>query len=168
MSYIVMLLVMVFGAVLQAVLPGWAVFGFGRWPVLFGIVVYYAMTRELEPFLRAAVLAGLFMDALGATPLGYSSFCFCLVGWLINRLRDQVFIQKGLTHAVFGSLGNLASNLLLALLMISGRHLTPIPGQLAQRCLSALILGALVVPIVFRLLAALEKQVGTAMPGERI
>ena len=43
--FMLMIMVMIGATLLQALLPGWAVLGHARYPVLLGVVLYYALIR---------------------------------------------------------------------------------------------------------------------------
>ncbi len=160
MTALVMLFSLMLGAVLQAVSPMWALLGQVKLPVLFAVVVYYALTRERRLFLPAGLSAGIFQDALGQSPLGYSAFAFIAVGWLVHRYRDQVFDQDWPTQMLVGGVGYATVNGLLVLLLGSSGYIEPSPGWVALKCMGSLLLGMLVVPLVFRMIAGLDRLVG--------
>ena len=165
MTALVMFFTLVAGAVLQAVSPMWALFGQVKLPILFGVVTYYALTRERRLFLAAGLFAGIVQDALGQSPLGYSSFAFMAVGWAIHRYRELVFVHEGLTHVLIGGLGYTAVTGLLFVLLGAGGEIEPRAGWVALRCFGALVLGMVVIPLVFRLVAGLDRLVGNLEGG---
>lgn len=160
MTYAVMLLVMTAAAIFQALSPQIALFGQTPFPVLFGVVTYYALTRERNLLLLSAVVAGLVQDSLSMMPLGYSSFAFVAVGWVINRIRNLLFVRATITHVLCGAVGHLAVTLLLFLLLAAAGYTRLVPGWVAARCFGAICLGAVTVPLVFRLTAGLDRRVG--------
>lgn len=160
MMVLTMAVILSCGAVLQALLPAWSWFGFVKAPLLLGAVIYYAFTRGRGFMLVTAVLAGVMQDALGMIPLGYSSACFCTVGVLVQRFRDVVFVFRTVTHIVMGGLGNGLATLLLALLLVHADLLAWVPGWTASKWLGATALGALTVPVVFRVVEGLEHNLG--------
>ena len=160
MTLLVMLFSLVIGAVAQALLPTWAWLGSAKAPVLLGIVLYYAFTRERNLMLFAAVLAGVLQDALGMIPLGYSSCCFCLVGLIVNRFRGSVFIFRGVTHCVVGGLASGLVTGCLALLLWKNRLIDFSAAWTFHKLLGAMALGAVVAPAVFRLIENLDIRLG--------
>jgi len=159
-THAVMLLGLILGVVLQAVSPRFALMGQATWPVLFGVVTYYALTRNRNLFLQAAVLAGLVQDALGMIPLGYSSFAFVAVGLVLYRIRDLIFVRAVVTHVLCGAVGSLAVTLLHFILLAAGGFTRPIPAWALTKCMGALMLGALTVPVVFHFMSGLDRRVG--------
>jgi rod shape-determining protein MreD len=160
-----MLFLLVCGAVLQAVIPTGYLVGHARLPVLLGLVVYYALTRRRGPAMRAALLAGFFQDGLSLIPLGYSSFVFCLVAWLINSIRDEVYIHHWTTHVVCGALGNgFQAAILYILLTQAGNLALPASGA-ALKMGGALCLGAFTVPVIFKAAQTLEEKLGLVEAG---
>jgi cell shape-determining protein MreD len=160
MMLITMMVVLFCCAVLQALLPAWAWFGFVKAPLLMGAVMYYAFTRGRGMVLSAAVLAGVMQDALGMIPLGYSSACFCIVGLLVQRFRGVVFVFRSVTHVVMGGLGNGLTTLVLVLLLAHDQLLAWVPGWTLSKLVGAIALGALTVPLVFRTIELLELKLG--------
>lgn len=160
MNAMVMIFMLALGAVLQAVLPAWAVLGLARVPVLLGLVLYYALTRPRAAALRAAVLAGLLQDGLGMIPLGYSSFCFSVMSIAVNHVKDEVFANQWGTHMLFGAAANAAVTLGLYLLLVHGGDLAMSGRGALLKIGGALLLGAVAAPLVFRGAAALERMLG--------
>lgn len=155
-----MVFVMIVGAVLQAVIPSWTHLGDSKAPILLGIVLYYALTRERNAMLRAAIFAGVLQDALGMSPLGYSSFCFCIAGLATNRFKDIVFGYRAVTHMMFGALGYLITTLMMSFLLSSTGFITPYPQWVILKCAGSLVLGAIAVPFVFRAVEDLDRFLG--------
>lgn len=159
------LAVLLFGlfaaAIAQALLPAWTSIGLAKPPILLAAVVYYAFTRERERLLAVAVAAGVLQDALGMIPLGFSSAAFCLVGLLVDRFREKVFVFRVVTHFVVGALASGLVTALLALLLAKNGLLELPAAAAARKVVGAMVLGALFVPVVFRLLERLELALGT-------
>jgi len=168
MSALALLSMLVIGAMLQAVLPSWIIFGSLRPPILVGLVVYYALTRERSSALRAAFLAGIFQDAMSMIPLGYSSFVLCLIAWLINAVRDNVYVRNWVTHALFGGLAAGVSALLTYVLLRQGGLLELGMSALPRRLLGAVLAGALTVPVTFHLVDMLDRRLGIVEMGEMV
>jgi rod shape-determining protein MreD len=160
MTGVVMTFMLVLGAVLQAVVPSWAILGEARIPILLGCVLYYALTRPRNTALQAAILAGLLQDALCMIPLGYSSFCFCIVALLANRVKDEVFSHQWFTHLLFGAVANGGMMLVLYVLLVRGGVLSMAVGTLVLRTFGAMLLGAVVTPVTFHAAQVLERRLG--------
>ena len=90
-------------------------------PILLGLVLYYALAHSRGTMLQAAIFAGLLQDALGMIPLGYSSFCFCVVALVVSKFKDMVFVHELVTHMLFGALASGAVTLALYGLLAQGR-----------------------------------------------
>ena len=168
MNVITMLFMLVCGAVLQAVIPTGAVLGGARVPVLQGLVIYYALMRPQGAALRAAMLAGFFQDALCMIPLGYSSFAFCISAWLVNRIREEVFVHHWTTHMLFGALANTGVTIFLFVLLTQGGSLVMNMHALMLKVFGVAIMGAVVVPFVFRAAMALDTKLGLVNLRESI
>ncbi len=165
MSALVMIFALLCGATAQAVLPSWTLLGIARPPVLLSVALYYAMTRDREMMLTAAVLAGLLQDALSLIPLGYSSVLFSLVSLMVARFRDLVFVFRAITHLILGALANAVVTLGLgALLVLNGQIAFYTPGLLS-RLTGALLAGALLAPLIFRLIEFIDVHLGNIEGG---
>ena len=147
MKILLMLLALVAAAILQAVFPTWRWTGQATAPILLGVVMYYALSHSRATMLQAAILAGLLQDALGMIPLGYSSFCFCMVGLGVSKFKDMVFVHELVTHMIFGGL---ASGLV-----------TLRPAWAFLKITGSLLLGALIVPLECEVLTSLDRMMGT-------
>jgi rod shape-determining protein MreD len=166
LNLLVMLVAVTVGAVLQAALPTLSVLGNAPAPVLTGVVLYYALLRERGVLLVAAVVGGLVQDALGLVPLGYSSFGYCLIGLAARGLRDAVLVRQWTTHVLFGAAGNVALQFFLAFVLLANGTVQPAWLWLLAKLIGALLGGAIVVPFVFRGIAALDRLVGNVEAEE--
>lgn len=160
MTTVLLFLSLVLGAVLQAVWPAWEALGQSKLPVLFAVVMYYAMTRKPVTALVAALFAGFLQDALSEIPLGYSSFVFLVFAGLIIHFRELIFIQHTLTHIVVGALGFFFCNLMLFILLRAGGHVLVSGSWLLGKMLGSLVLGTIAVPIFFALLSSVDRGLG--------
>ena len=164
MKILVLFFSLVAGAMVQAVLPTPDWLGHAHAPVLLSLVLFYALAHNETETIWAAVLAGLLQDALGQIPLGFSPFCFCLVGMAVGRFRDAVFEHAVLTHMLFGALASGAVTLVLSLLLWQQDLIHMGPLAMCYKALGGLAIGGVVVPVAFGLLAALDRMLGTVEP----
>jgi len=160
MTSLVMLFAMVCGAVLQAVLPKWQFLGQANPPVLLGIVLYYTLTHDRRLTLQAAIVGGVLQDALGMIPLGYSSFCFCVVALAIGHFKDIVFVHEVLTHTLFGALAAGTVTLMLYILLVSEGQLVLRPAWGVMKIFGSAILGGILVPFEFEVMESFDRMVG--------
>lgn len=155
-----MLSALVLAAVLQAVFPTWGWLGHANAPILMGVVLYYSLAHSLGMTLTTAVLAGLLQDALGMIPLGYSSFCFCLVALLVSKFKDIVFVHELVTHVLFGALAGGGVTLALYILLGKDGLVALQPGWAALKTFGSMLLGAALVPLEFEILGAVDRVLG--------
>lgn len=160
MTILVMLFVLVSGAVMQSVVPGWPLLGQAKIPFLLAGVIYYALTRKSGTMLLAAVLAGFLQDALSPIPLGYSSFCFCVIGLLISAFRNTVFTESAFTAAFFGGVAAGVATLGINAMLWKDGLITATLWWTALKTAGATALGALFTPVVFLAGFYLDRTVG--------
>jgi rod shape-determining protein MreD len=168
MTWAIMLAGLLAAAVGQGAWPAAAWMGGVKAPFLLALTLYYALTRQTPVMLGACFLAGVLQDALSPIPLGYSSFCFCVAGWLAGRLRDLVMSDSLVTQVVLGASAAGAVTLVMAGLLAQAGLLVCPPGRLALRALGAVALGAAATPLVFVALGALDRLVGNVAAREPI
>lgn len=161
MNALVMLFALLCAATAQAILPSWTLVGNARPPILLGVGLYYAMTRDREGMVLAALLAGLLQDALSMIPLGYSSCLFVGGALLVARFKELVFVYRVVTHLVLGALSSAAVALGLAgLLMLNGQVDLTLR-LFGSQLVGSLLVGALTVPVVFHLMEWMDARLGT-------
>lgn len=160
MNHLAMVFLIVVGAVLQAIAPTIDWLGQARMPMLLGLVVYYSLVRDRRDYLFAAVLAGVLQDALSMIPLGYSSFWFCVVGLVINRFRELVFIREGITHILVGALANGGMVLGLFFMLSLDDRVSLSAGWVVLKVTGSILLGAVIVPLVFLAGSSLDRLLG--------
>jgi len=165
-TFIVMFLVMIASAVLQTILPPFAALGGAKFPLLLGVTVYCSLNRPAGFALTAAFLAGFLQDALGAVPLGYSSFCFCIAALAVGRLRATVLSESLVTQVFFGAASAASVSLLLGMLLtLAGVAKIGLRPALAH-FLGSGLLGGMCAPAVCRLSGALDRLVGNVRTTE--
>lgn len=148
------------GVVAQMVSPAFALLGQAKPPVLLCIVLYYALHREVDAMFIAGVAAGLLQDALSPVPLGYSSVCFCLLGWITSRFRTLVMTENHLTSALFGAAGGAAGTFLLYLLLLREHTFACSFWRAVWRSTGTGLLGAVAAPVILSVSAVLDRAVG--------
>lgn len=160
MTTLLMFMAVIVGAVAQAVFPTFRWLGQANAPVLLGLVLYYALAHSRGTMLQAAIFAGLLQDALGMIPLGYSSFCFCVVALVVSKFKDMVFVHELVTHMLFGALASGAVTLVLYGLLSTAGLVTLAPGWTALKVVGSMFLGAIIVPFEFELVEGLDRMLG--------
>ncbi|MEM7393547.1 MAG: rod shape-determining protein MreD [Verrucomicrobiota bacterium] len=161
MSHLIMLFSLTLAAVAQAVIPSLPWMAMTKFPFILGVVMYYALTRDRHTMLRVAFIGGLFQDALGHTPLGASSLCFCVLTGVVNHYRDLIYVRHVITHILYGGLVNLTSTLFLYLILETDGYLLTGYRWLMLRLGCSTLLGALTLPVVFHLTESLERRLGS-------
>lgn len=160
MTYVVMTFLVLVAGVTQTLLPPLAFLGQAKWPLLMGVVVYYALHRDSGVMLTAAVLAGVVQDALSPVPLGTTSACFCVGGWLMGRFRSVVVTEAVVTPAFFGGLGGCAFTAVMYGLLVGQGRLGLPPGGALLKTLGTGVLAAIGTPVVFVVGLRLDRLVG--------
>lgn len=165
MTWIVLFFSAVGAAFVQTLLPGPAWLGGAKWPLLTGVVLYYALQRETDVMLVAAVFAGFLQDALGAPPLGVSACALLLTGLCLSRLRRLVLSDAFITQAFFGFIGSLMVALVGYLLMLPPRAVDLSAGAVLHTLLGFGLEGLVCTPLMFRVIGNLDRATGntTAM-----
>ena len=166
MTLVVMLVSIVCGAVLQSYMPPLHWLGHSQAPILLGLVLYYTLEHNRARMFQAAILAGFFQDTLSLVPLGFSSFCFCVAGAMVSRFKNVVFVQQWITHMLFGALANAGVTLALALLLIGNGLLTAGWPLILAKVVGALLLGAVIIPLEFWVVEALDRMMGNVEARE--
>ncbi len=167
MTWVVMAISIGLAGMLQLLLPGPLWLGQAKWPLLLGVVVYYALQHDAEVLWPAALLAGFLQDALSPSPLGVSSGCFLLAGWAIARLRPLLLVDSVVTQAFFGGVAAFGVGLLWQLWLRDGRD-----GLSAWNALHRLaglgVEGALSAPLMFWMTGGLDRMVGNVHPAKEV
>ncbi len=160
MTWVVMILVVLGGAIVQMLLPAAAWLGHTKAPVLLGVVLYYALNREWNVMATAAVFAGFVMDVLSPVPVGYSVVCFLIVAWVASRFRGLVMNEAAVTAAFFGFVAAMVMTLVVFVLL---RQAGLIEGAVWVGLLKSVgcaLSAAVSTPLVFLLVGRLDRWVG--------
>jgi rod shape-determining protein MreD len=160
MTWVIMMFVVTGSAMAQALIPVSEFLGYAKVPLLLVTVLYYALNRGVGVMLASAFLAGFLQDALSPLPLGYSVFCFCLVGWIASLFRNMVLIESILTAVLFGGSAALSVVLLQYILLAKAGLIVEGMGWLMLRMTGTAMLAALSAPPMFWLVRKLDHWVG--------
>ena len=163
MLFWMLMIIAVLGATLaQALLPGWAMFGQARFPVLLGLVLYYALNHKSWIVILVAFVAGILQDGLSLVPLGYSALLFCVVATVAGRYRRLVLSEAVVTAAFFGGVCSLVMALLLYLLLNQAGTIACSGSLALLRVLGSGVLGTITVPAVFLIMTHLHHELELA------
>ena len=134
-------------------------------PLLILVVLYYALVHEAPFYLAASFVGGLFQDGLSLVALGTSSCCFIVIGWSCFRVRHLVYTPSVVTHMWMGGLCSAAACVSEGLLLMLHGDRVVTAGGFITRVVSALIMGMLLMPVVYRFLHAFDRSVGVSVEG---
>lgn len=162
MNLLALIFSLLVAALVQALLPTTRWTGYAPVPVMASVVLYYALLRPRAVLVAAAVGAGLVEDSLGQMPLGYSVFCYCVMGLLVEHFRDSLLVRQWTTHVMLGLLSNLGLTLALMVLLAKDGLIVPDVLHTMLRLLGAVLLGAVTAPVVVMALESLEQTLGMA------
>lgn len=162
MNIVVLAAALFAGSFVEYMTPAWRLIGYAEPPVVLSIVIYYALNRSCGLMIAAAVAGGIICDALESFPPGTSVACLCLIGAVVRGFREVVFIGRWATHMFFGAAGaagyglGLFSILAMCEPVFREAGFSRIAAKIAGMCL----LGALVTPLIFRLMRWLDVMMG--------
>jgi rod shape-determining protein MreD len=160
MIWPVMLILALFSAVLQMVVPPLAVLGSAKLPFLVCLVLYYALAHDSMAMLFSCLVTGILQDSLSPLPMGTSVLCFCAVGLPAGWFRRLVNADSPEVAAAFGFAGCTVATVVSYLLL---RHsgLLAVPFWNAMwKSLCTGFLGAVMAPVVFKLVGVLDRLLG--------
>ncbi|MDA0576514.1 MAG: rod shape-determining protein MreD [Verrucomicrobia bacterium] len=168
MTWVIMFFAGVGAAFVQAHFPAPMLLGQVKWPLLIGVVLYYALQREPEDMLVAAAFTGFLQDALSPAPLGMSAVVFACIGWCVARFRALVVSDTVITQAFFGLVGAGIAALALYVLMRVGGLLGLPLGQGIHKIVGSAVEGALATPLVFMVVGKLDRMVGNTRTAKEV
>ena len=152
---------------LQDVLAGPLWLGQAKAPVLLAVALYYALHHERWAMLTAVVVAGILQDSISLMPIGYSSFCFCLLGLAVRNLRGILFKHSMGTAALVGGLsGALAAGFLQGMLVMGTNYETGPWWWVIWRMAGSAVLGMVAFPVAWRIARSLDQLAGNLEPQE--
>jgi len=160
MTWAVMIFMLICGAAFQLLIPPVLLLGQAKLPFLLAVVLYYSLSHGTSYMLVAAFFAGLLQDSLSPVPLGYSSFCFCVIGSVAARFRNVVMPESLLPPILFGAAGSGVAALFLSVLLVKDGLVIYRTGWFALRILGFVIAGMICTPVVFVVVGKLDRMLG--------
>lgn len=117
-------------------------------PSLVSLAIYVAACRDGWRAVVELLLAGLVADALSLFPLGLSPGVFVVLGAVLMRWRDLIFLEQWLSQAVLGLAGGMLYALAEGVVYALGGQMPPL--ALAVRVVAySGVAAAIVTPVVF-------------------
>ena len=166
MTYAVMIFVLAISAVIQTMLPDYAISGHAKFPLLLAVALYYALHRNMRVAIISAFLAGFLQDVLSpVVPLGYSVLCFCAAGLIVGRLRNFVLSESIATSIFFGFITGAAVTLGMYILLIIKGLIALSVAQVALKIIFTGIFGMFCAPLMFFITRKIECFVGNVEPS---
>ncbi len=163
MARILMLGGIALGALVQAFLPTWPVFGGIKPPVLAAFALYYALHRSPRGMWIAVFWAALLSDGLDLGGFGPALIAFPIIGTLAHRVRLEIFVDGAVAQMAFGALGAMVA-MLIATVVYTATGQRPFDfGYTLLRLVGAGLLGMATLPLVSLSMNKLE----TALPKHR-
>jgi rod shape-determining protein MreD len=164
--WILTALLVIGGVLLQGLVPGAALLGQVRLPLLLGLVLYMALNRTWGEMMAVAVVAGLGQDMLSRIPLGYTAVLFAVCALVAYRFRPVVVSDSPLTAACFGAPSAVGVTALLWLLLLREGLVGISVGAGLLRLGGAGLLGVVTVPLVFFVCSRLYEAIGETLSPE--
>jgi rod shape-determining protein MreD len=165
MTAVAVFVVLLAAAFVQGLLPALGFLGMAKAPLLLSVVIYYSLSHGRFTMLLAAMAGGIIHDSLGFTPLGCTSFCFCLTGLSVQAARELLFRDSLLTGTALTAVGAALLTLMTWLFLEFGEFgQAPAVGGSGWWVLAkaggAAILAIVAVPPVFGLARGLDSLIG--------
>jgi cell shape-determining protein MreD len=154
-----MLAIIVLGALIQQALPGWALLGGLKPPVLAAMAVHHAFRKGSPDLWMAVFFAAVLQDGLELGSFGPALLAFPLAGLAAYRIRNEIFLDGLVTQLVVGAaLGLFTAFIALLIYSITGQRTVP-PGLALIRLLASMLLGMVTLPVVSRTINWLESLI---------
>ena len=161
MTLLSLLFWVIAGGTLQVLVPAWRHMGQPAFPFLLGVVMYAAVNKKARYFVATALAGGVVEDALSLAPLGFSACAFLVAGGLATLLRADFYADKARTVSWFAALCAATSTGVMALLLRSRGMIELSGGDVWLRMAGSAVLGGILIPVLFGLMKALERVLGT-------
>jgi rod shape-determining protein MreD len=167
MTAAIMAVLLLVAGLLQDLIAGPLWLGQVKAPLLLAVALYYALYYERIPMLVAAVLAGIVQDSISLMPIGYSSFCFCLLGLAVQKSRGVLFKGSLETAALLGGIsGALAIGFLQCMLVMGTEYASGPWWWAVWRMVGSGLLGLVAFPVTWWVAQRLDQLVGNVEPQE--
>ncbi len=154
-----MLLIIVLAALLQQTLPGLAICGGMKPPLLASLALHHALRKGSPDFWMAVGFAAVLQDSLDMGSFGPALIAFPVMGLLAHRIRNEIFSDGLVTQLVLGAAMGLFTAL-TSLVVLSASGQRDLPAGLAFLCLAgSTVLGLATLPIVSRSINGLEAMI---------
>jgi rod shape-determining protein MreD len=144
----------------QVFVPPLPFLGGAKCPFLLSLVIYHALARDTSLTMAAGLAAGLLQDVSGPQPLGCSSACFCVAGFIVRRFHRVVLANSLATRVFFGGVCAACVTLALYVWLWSAGLLEWPLWRVALRAAGTGLLGAVCAPIVCFAAERLDQAVG--------
>lgn len=145
-----MLLIIVFGALLQQLLPSLTLLGGIKPPVVAAIVFHYALRKSKRETWMAILFGAVLQDGLDLGSFGPALLAYPVAGLVAYRIRNEIFADGLVTQLFLGAvLGLFTTFVTLLVYSATGqRDISPLP--VFVRLLSSIGLGMATLPPVSR------------------
>lgn len=154
-----MLLLIVCGALLQQLLPGIALLGGLKPPILATMALHHALRKGVPDLWLAVFFAAILQDGLELGPFGPALLAFPALGLLAYRIRNEIFADGLVTQLFLGALAGVATTFAsLVFFSVTGQRSVS-PGLAFLRLFGALWLGMATQPLVSRVLNRIEAAI---------
>lgn len=120
------------------------------------LVVYAALRLSLAGVSGLAVVAGLWLDALSANPLGVSILPLFLVGLVLWQQRDLLLRELDYAQVLLGAAASAVVPVLTLGLVFSKGLLPDVGWHSLWQLVVLTVTGGVLTPLVFRLMDRLE------------
>lgn len=160
MTLLSLLFWLLVGGTLQVLMPAWRYMGQPAFPFVLAVVLYAAMSKKSRYFVMMALLGGILEDSLSLAPLGFSGCALLAAGGVATLLRADFFTFRATAVSVLGALCTAVATGVMAMLLHVKGLIVLTPAETGWRMLGSALLGAIVVPVMFRLMQALERRLG--------
>lgn len=121
-------------------------------------VVSWSLLRGAREGIVWGFLGGLALDFLSGAPFGSCAFALTLVGYLPSLGRLTLYRTSPLLPSAVALAANIIHDSILMTVLIVTGHFVPWRDVLLQVTMPTALLGALVIPLVYRALAWLHRR----------
>jgi rod shape-determining protein MreD len=151
-----MLLIIVLGALLQQLLPGVAVLGGMKPPILGAMALYHALHKGVPDLWIAVFFAALLQDGLSHGSFGPALLTFPSLSLLLYRFRNEIFTEGLVTQLFIGALMGFCTAFVIVVFHSAVGQLIVQPRLVFLRLLGETLLGLVTFPLVARIVQRIE------------